>query len=194
MTTLEKIRSEIQKVLDAEGDSESAKAQALALLWVLELFDKYAEQEPCEDAISRKVVIQTLNKMDRYTATELTLCDTDKKFPANEVFIVDDVYEQIAEQLPSVTPKPIECDVVSRQAVLDEFHDLTNLYERIKQLPSVQPKAKQGRWITGINWKCNNCGFVDSGAHGFNFCPNCGAKMVVKQESEEEYADSHRSR
>lgn len=63
------------------------------------------EQEPCDDAVSRGVVIQTLNKMDRYTATELTLCDTDKKFPANEVFIVDDVYEQIAEQLPSVTPQ-----------------------------------------------------------------------------------------
>jgi len=61
--------------------------------------------EPCEDAISRNAVIQTLNKMDRYTATELTLCDTDKKFPANEVFIVDDVYEQIAEQLPPVTQK-----------------------------------------------------------------------------------------
>lgn len=44
-----------------------------------------------------------MNKMDRYTANELTLCDTDKKFPANEVFIVDDVYEEIVEQLPPVT-------------------------------------------------------------------------------------------
>ena len=48
MTTLDKIKAEIQKVLDAEGDSESAKAQALALFWVLELIDKYAEQEPCD--------------------------------------------------------------------------------------------------------------------------------------------------
>ena len=46
MTTLDKIKAEIQKVLDAEGDSENAKAQAIALNWVLELFDKYAEQEP----------------------------------------------------------------------------------------------------------------------------------------------------
>ena len=43
---LDKIKAEIQKVLDVEGDSESAKAQALALLWCLELIDKYAEQEP----------------------------------------------------------------------------------------------------------------------------------------------------
>ena len=50
MTTLEKIKAEIQKVLDKERDftSENAKAQALALMWVLELIDKYAEQEPCE--------------------------------------------------------------------------------------------------------------------------------------------------
>ena len=62
-------------------------------------------QQNNDKAISLEAVIQTLNKMDRYTATELTLCDTDKKFPANEVFIVDDVYEQITEQLPSVTQK-----------------------------------------------------------------------------------------
>ena len=54
MTTLERVRAEIQKVLDAERDftSENAKAQALALSWVLELIDKYAEQakgEPNED-------------------------------------------------------------------------------------------------------------------------------------------------
>ena len=58
------------------------------------------------DVISRNLITQTLNKMDRYVAEELTLCDTDKKFPKNEVFIVDDVYEQIVEQLPSVNPQP----------------------------------------------------------------------------------------
>ena len=47
MTTIENIRSVIQKVLDTQRDftSENAKEQALALMWVLELFDKYAEQE-----------------------------------------------------------------------------------------------------------------------------------------------------
>lgn len=52
------------------------------------------------DYISRNAIIQVLNTMDRYIADELTLCDTEKKFPRNEVFIVDDVYEKIAEQLP----------------------------------------------------------------------------------------------
>jgi len=62
-------------------------------------------QAPCDDAISRQAVIEVLNKMDRYVADELTLCDTERKFPKNEVFIVDDVYEEIVEQLPSVKLK-----------------------------------------------------------------------------------------
>lgn len=62
-------------------------------------------QEPCTDVISRQAVIEVLNKMDRYVADELTLCDTERKFPKNEVFIVDDVYEEIVEQLPSVKLK-----------------------------------------------------------------------------------------
>ena len=66
---------------------------------------KALEQEPCEDCISRQAVIEVLNKMDRYVADELTLCDTERKFPKNEVFIVDDVYEEIVEQLPFVTHK-----------------------------------------------------------------------------------------
>lgn len=37
-------------------------------------------------------------------------------------------------------------DVVSRQAVLNEFYDMENLYERIKQLPSVRPQEQTGKW------------------------------------------------
>jgi hypothetical protein len=89
----------------------------------LDMAIKALEQEPCEDAISRNAVIQTLNKMDRYTANELTLCDTDKKFPANEVFIVDDVYEYIAEQLPSVKQEPCE-DANANQHTSNALNDV----------------------------------------------------------------------
>jgi hypothetical protein len=64
--------------------------------------------EPCEDAVSRNAIIQKLNTMDRYVSEELILCDTDKKFPKNEVFIVDDVYEEIVENLPPVQPARTE--------------------------------------------------------------------------------------
>lgn len=45
-----------------------------------------------------------LNTLDRYISTELTLCDTEKTFPKNEVFVVDDIYEGL-EQLPSAEPR-----------------------------------------------------------------------------------------
>lgn len=63
------------------------------------------DQQPCGDCISRNAIIKTLNGMDRYIASELTLCESNDKFSQNEVFVVDDVYEQIAEQLPSVEPE-----------------------------------------------------------------------------------------
>ena len=63
------------------------------------------------DLISRNAVIQKLNTMDRYVSEELILCETDERFPKNEVFIVDDVYEEIVENLPSAQPEPqwIKC-------------------------------------------------------------------------------------
>lgn len=53
--------------------------------------------------IDENAVIKMLNTMDRYTSEELTLCDTDKTFPKNEVFIVDDVYEGL-DELPTIKP------------------------------------------------------------------------------------------
>lgn len=116
-----------------------------------------AQPEPCEDVVSRNAIVQKLNKMDRYVSEELRLCDTDKKFPKNEVFIVDDVYEEIVEKLPSTQPK-IGHWIMTR----DYF---TGAYESIDYV------------------KCSCCG-EDSLEMG-DYCPNCGAKMVEPQESEE---------
>ena len=63
-----------------------------------------AQPEHCGGVVGRNDIVQKLNTMDRYVSTELRLCDTDKKFPQNEVFIVDDVYEEIVEKLPSIQP------------------------------------------------------------------------------------------
>ena len=54
--------------------------------------------------IDENTIIKMLNAMDRYTSEELTLCDTDKTFPKNEVFIVDDVFEGL-DELPSAQPE-----------------------------------------------------------------------------------------
>lgn len=71
----------------------------------------------------------------------------------------------------------------------------------IKQLPSVTPKPKTGHWIEGQtdnpnihNIICSRCieGYPSKGhansqytREKFKYCPNCGAKMIEPQESEE---------
>ena len=49
-------------------------------------------------------------------------------------------------------------------------------------------KEKTGKWIDTDNyyqrWKCSECGCHTRDAEP-NFCPNCGAKMVEPQESED---------
>ena len=53
---------------------------------------------------------------------------------------------------------------------------------KIKELPSVRPKAKTGRWIISQNdcfVNCSECGLHgDKGIYKhYRWCPNCGAKM-----------------
>ena len=108
-----------------------------------------AQPEPCSDAVSRNAIIQKLNTMDRYVSEELILCDTDKKFPKNEVFIVDDVYEEIVENLSSVQP------------------------ERKKG------KWIKGVGENGITTSefCSCCRYENKHWCDWNFCPNCGADL-----------------
>ena len=43
-------------------------------------------------------------------------------------------------------------------------------------------EPKTGHWI---NCKCDKCGYVVQPWNTTNFCPNCGAKMIEPQESED---------
>lgn len=91
--------------------------------WAVKVIEDALEQEPCEeDAISREAVLDILE-------------DTDNGWIINEV-----------EQLPSVQPKPIECeDAISRAEVLDQLDQSINILEatdRIKAMSSVQPSRK----------------------------------------------------
>jgi hypothetical protein len=110
---------------------------------------KALEQEPCEDCVSLNAIIRTLNTMDRYVSDELTLCDTDSKFPQNEVFIVDDVYELITEQLPFVTPKQKTGHWVKINPYPMEMHE----------------------------YKCSEC-YHETDDNTENYCRECGARMV----------------
>ena len=88
-------------------------------------------------------------------------------------------------------------DAVSRQAVLEYIegseaelgHSSENelVCQDIKELPPVKLQGpKIGHWITEgrLHPKCDQCGW-EYGSNITNFCPDCGAKMIDPQESED---------
>ena len=95
-------------------------------------------------------------------------------------------------------------DLISRQAVINTLYEMDKvlnvdrtvemyrdlLKECYTVLPSVNPQ-KIGHWIRvdDTKMKCSNCDIIHLIAQypriGINYCPNCGAKMVEPQESEE---------
>ena len=101
-------------------------------------------------------------------------------------------------------------DLISRQAAIDSVRagvlSTATLYGRteevetarkeiertIKALPSVSTE-KTGHWKIkrasihpyGNDVACSECGFTMGSSFGYRYCPNCGAKMVEPQESED---------
>ena len=84
-------------------------------------------------------------------------------------------------------------------ADLERKMELQSSYDYIASLPSVQPKVKIGEWVSekvdGEDWKgCKrqyyqpiSCSKCHSPNHYKSiYCPNCGARMVKPQESEDE--------
>ena len=96
--------------------------------------------------IDINAVIRMLNTLDRYTSTELTLCDTDKTFPKNEVFVVDDVYEGL-EQLPYTEPEIIRCKDCkhyrSYAGVIDGYCNMAEWYGRYQYPNDFCSRAKR---------------------------------------------------
>jgi hypothetical protein len=100
-------------------------------------------------------------------------------------------------------------DAVSRQAVLDVIDDIDKttcmneyhvIVDAIDKLPSVNPQPKTGHWEwvrydsnPNIgNWHCSECNRIVCGAitaanpvYAYKYCPDCGAKMIEPQESED---------
>ncbi len=75
---------------------------------------------------------------------------------------------------------------ISIDLTLWELEDIAELlYEKIS---SVNPLPKTGHWIWCVgSHKCSNCEEYTCFSHKelLKYCPNCGAKMVEPQESEE---------
>ena len=136
--------------------------QGQALLRAIKALEQTNSDEDC---ISRKPITKAINEMLKWINSNNRGID--------DYFIVDKIEEIISE--------------------LD-----------IQHLPSIQPKAKVGHWI-GHREHCESLGVMPSGLgtyewcsncdcgidakewhrNNYNYCPNCGAKMVEPQESEE---------
>lgn len=146
-----------------------------------------AEQQPCDDAISRQVVMDAL-------------CDECELFHKNgeQTCLTKCESYHFLSTLPSVTLKPIECDDAIRRDAAKKWICNTcpddsecqrdcDVIKGIDALPPVTPQQKYGKWINGDceGGTCSICEkyyafYPESG--DFNYCPSCGAKM---QESEE---------
>ena len=144
------------------------------------------EQEPCDDAIGRDAVLSIIDgwyEQNRETEN------------------IEDLIILIT-YMDSVTPKSRECeDVISRAEVKrivdfykEQYDGIYHINESIDNLPSVTQKS--GKWIlldecANSGYYCSNCqkklvkeGWSDT-VKKIKFCPNCGARMVEPQESNE---------
>ena len=107
-------------------------------------------------------------------------------------------YDRQEEIIKALEREPCE----SREAVhnliipwlngylLDETREaLETIDYKIGDLPSVTPQQKTGHWIrmkAYEKWGCSECHTVFRFTFKeHDYCPNCGAKMVEPQESEE---------
>lgn len=86
-------------------------------------------------------------------------------------------------------------DAISRQVAINSIWDGTNMdiytsevKESLEALPPVTPKPKTGHWKyrdlgNARHLYCSECKLAS--LTEYDFCPNCGAKMIELQESEE---------
>lgn len=125
-------------------------------------------------------------------ALEQEPCENWYDVPSDEMTLeqarqaVRDLRKMWAEHLEQ---EPCE-DAISRQAVLDMMQMRMGgkeLYMAVYDLPSVTPKQKAGKWIEHCyqNLSCSNCGYIvaDTDIDEYKYCPNCGAKMEVSDDT-----------
>ena len=84
-------------------------------------------------------------------------------------------------------------DLIKKRPVQERLIIAKTLLESVlSDLSSAEPERKKGKWIyEGIRgrvpvWSCSVCGAKLNAdwaiMPGVNFCPNCGARMVDKDE------------
>ena len=88
LESIEQIRAEIKKLSPNYPYTDDLLDEYVTMRSVLRIIDKYAEQEPCEDSVSRQAVIDELNKWDW-----------------QELYLPIHFKENIIDVVPSVRPQ-----------------------------------------------------------------------------------------
>lgn len=135
---------------------------------------RHTKQEPCKDAISRAEIVK---ECIRYANHENNVqfkkeVSEHRKHDAKVIIYVCDYFKRYAEQLPYVQPS-IDLDK----------HDEQLIKETVANIWGKEPS--KGHWIKShipesVLAECSECGF-SCGAFSYNFCPNCGADMNIKE-------------
>lgn len=172
---------------------------------VADAFERHGlvkRQEPCEDKEYEKDLNELKDQIFKEGNTLISKQDLLERFVE-----IDNEYKnshwnllQILTNIDILIGKEPCKDAVSRQAVKEQMiyygflaPDMT-VTEFVEDcLPPVNPQ-KIGHWIADVDkwgdivttvngYRCNKCNTFN--ADKDNYCPNCGAKMVEPQESEE---------
>lgn len=75
-----------------------------------------------------------------------------------------------ADRLGLTDMEIIMCDGDYKEA-------LKMLINKIEHAPTIHTQLKTGRWLFNGNTQCSECGYSPKISSGWNYCPNCGARM-----------------
>jgi len=80
----------------------------------------------------------------------------------------------------------IDADALEPDADYDDGEFWAVSMTQIQNAPTIEPERKKGKWIDiGGNLRCSECNIEYPDLYPdydeTNFCPNCGAKMRIKQ-------------
>ena len=189
-----------QKILEYFKDINHAYNESTRFDDLSHMLDELMQSNSDEDCISRETISKAINEMLKWINSN--------NRGSEDYFIVDKIEEIISEldieHLPSIQPKPIRGDAISREEVckyIREFvnHEYATDRERemvgcmiagIQHIQSIHPNEKTGHWIAQdihnchTDFRCSACGYTHSFMHlygkptaDYTYCPNCGVKM-----------------
>jgi len=86
----------------------------------------------------------------------------------------------------------VSCEAYGEGQVVwsENLISVTDAMNALRKVPSVHVKQKKGRWIPiddpSITGRCSVCGFeshlCEDDVYGYDYCPNCGARLEVVDE------------